>query len=222
MWKPRVAGVAGVVACASGAAFACTTPPPIDPPTYWIDIHGDTDGDGRTEIWIGQEVGLFGAQNGQCACGMGFDQNFVNIVTSATITNAILGVTTKNMDGSITIDPIINFGFVPWQPTTDALNDRPDDRTWFGFYADDATVNPADYADVLVKLWFELEIDNGQLGAFLAGGFTAQVAAGEAFPGGVPNFNGGHFADFTVKPVPAPAVLATLGLAGLAGARRRR
>jgi hypothetical protein len=212
------------LAATAGAALACTTPPPpvSEPPTFWIDIHGDTDGDGRTEIWVGQEVNLFGASAVPCACGIGFTPDFLNVVTSATVTNALLGVTVKNPDGSADVTPILTFDFARNSNTTSGLTGNDPSLNWFGFFDAEADLNPDDYTNDIVKLWFEIEIDTAQLGLFKSVGAFAKFGAGEGTPDGFPNFVGSHFQLGGLGRVPTPGAAAVLGIAGLAAIRRRR
>jgi len=66
-----VAAVGGLGVVAQ-QANACYMQPPTPPPTFWTVAVGDTDGDGRPNLLIAQEVSMFNAGvTTSCSCGLG-------------------------------------------------------------------------------------------------------------------------------------------------------
>ncbi len=216
-------GVAAAVVCAQGAN-ACVGPPPDPPPQFWVEIHGDTDGDGGTNAWIGLEIDLFnpGAPT-QCSCGLGLSGPAA-ILNGLEFDGVHLSVTNTLTHVST---PIVAFDAL--QENANAANGYSalaPGSTWGGFSGlIPAFTSPALGPNDVIKIWFDVDLRGGNgIGTQLSQ-LQAVVGGGEGLPDGSPNPGGPHpgivftAADPTA---PAPGALAAFGLAGLIGLRRRR
>lgn len=215
------------LAITSGTCLACVTPPPEPPRRIWVDIHGDTDGDGRTEAWVGVEVGIFPFSSPTgCACGIGLSANSTTLVPSLDISGAMVGFTNTTTH---TTRFISEFAFQNNAAAAGALSNASPQQglNWTGFSGLIAPIgNPTPEPGEVAKLWFMVTFDTGELSNFIGGEITALFANGEADPAtGLPLLSGPHATVFhtALDPtVPAPPMLTALAGLGLIASRRRR
>lgn len=155
------------------ASYACTMQPPTPPPQYWIINHGDPDGDGLNEYWVGIEVTLFlFTQPTLCRCGLGFN---APLPPGSMVKDAMVTVVDRRTDEIIALVNAFN-ALKPDEETTRGLQERQPNAVWSGLAG---TIDPAELPQIdpdtqAYKLWFKVLAPDLR-------GFAALTAAGSSF-----------------------------------------
>lgn len=221
----------GIGAACVGQGGTPTQPAP-PPPSIWTINHGDTDGDGKAEVWVGIEVGTpFSPTGGSstCACGLGL----TNGPPSLAVVDVMVGLTDTRTDeftelaafAPLSRDPSSDNGFANGTLPNTIGTPMPG-AIWTGFTGEILPFTPpALGANEVWKLWFELEVEVGELQ--LLNDTHAQFGSGSTDQD-EPNHPVTYFTaeNSTLSIVPlasTPALLGLgLGMLGLATARRRK
>ena len=203
------------------SAGACVTPPPDPPPMFWVNSVGDTDGDGGFNVLVAQEIGLFAFDTvTNCSCGLG-------VVGGLPIGAEVDGVSVEIWNKATGERRVISQfdAFDRSADADDVYNDLRDGtgEGWTAFWGSIPALGPD--ADLMPGEIYKIVFDLDTTVAFKR---ALVVAGGEGDPNGLPVLPGQpHGAEFfsprNNKPfVPSPGGLATVGLAGLLVAGRRR
>ena len=194
--------------------------PPPPPPNYWTVFPGDTDGDGKQNARIAQEVGLFTTTSAtNCSCGIGFQNAIVPGLEIDGVSIEIWNKVTGDVVG--TIGQFNNFGRMPGADSILGTLPGGGGAQWFGFGGlippvGAQALNPNE----VIKIVFDVDGGFGYAGGIV-------FASGEGTADNLPLIGGPHGVT-TFSPVdnfvniPAPGVVVCAGLASIAAFRRRR
>ena len=155
------------------ASYACNRQPPEPPRQYWIINHGDPDGDGLNEYWVGIEVDLFNFnQPTLCQCGLGFSSP---LPQGGQVKDAMVSVVDRRTHQIIGFVNAFN-ALTPNEETTANLNALQPGVAWFGLAG---TIDPTELPQIdretqTYKLWFKVIAPD-------LTGLAAVTAAGSSF-----------------------------------------
>lgn len=211
-------------------ASACTTPPPMPPPEFWILDHGLDMSTNKRDFWIGIEINIFEPISPtNCACGLGLGSiaNPIPPGLDPMVTGVSVAKVRKLPNGDHELTPIPEFDPLLPAPTGGAWAGGPgatpgSNWTGFGGNIPPFTPPPLD-PDEVYKLFFRVLVNPTPVVLPL----ELQVGGGEGDPDFNPLFGGDHSAQYwsaeaSVIMIPTHSTITLLAIGGIATLRRRR